>query len=585
MDNENNDLVKQTSKIALNAALSPIKKSILLSLLSILPYLIGAFLIIILFCGIYMSIDEQIDQVANGAGDFGNKVGNAVQLYGFKTETEVEQNEEHRFYNTLNIYKSFYELTDYDTVLIANTLLFEGMYDDKLEFTELTDQNETEFPNLSEDDDSLPKKFLNIVDYIYKSFFNGFSSSYMGSSQYKKANKSLSEPVITLYKCHKLTGFIGITNEDVKQCYRGYLVAEYDYEIDKAIEDGTLEPEVKKGYLIFDDFITLSGLNTDLTNTNAGFNQFFKNIFDKLSDFFGNSIDYALFRINPVSWIIGKFYMSQLKKFENFIDRVETAISILIYGKLAEEPNNKPIWNNKHFFYNGYIVRFLKEYYKVSKGSERNIYLERENKLKIANLIIETTDAYMDMDENTKNNNPSKGDSGYATGSSCKPISSKDLESFSSPTNGVSCSVNSCFGVYAGKWACTAHKGVDVNASSGIYSVCDGVVTFAGMYNNGSASAIETDCNINGKVYHVRYLHMPLDDVYRFKVGDAISSGQRLGNQGAVGNGVTGAHLHLDVSLNGVYVNPESIVSGCSFSYDCEGTRNSCQSTGQYFCK
>ena len=105
MDNENNDLVKQTSKIALNAALSPIKKSILLSLLSILPYLIGAFLIIILFCGIYMSIDEQIDQVANGAGDFGNKVGNAVQLYGFKTETEVEQNEEHRFYNTLNIYK------------------------------------------------------------------------------------------------------------------------------------------------------------------------------------------------------------------------------------------------------------------------------------------------------------------------------------------------------------------------------------------------------------------------------------------------------------------------------------------------
>ena len=48
MDNENNDLVKQTSKIALNAALSPIKKSILLSLLSILPYLIGAILIVIL---------------------------------------------------------------------------------------------------------------------------------------------------------------------------------------------------------------------------------------------------------------------------------------------------------------------------------------------------------------------------------------------------------------------------------------------------------------------------------------------------------------------------------------------------------
>lgn len=565
MDNENNDLVKQTSKIALNAALSPIKKSILLSLLSILPYLIGAILIVILFCGIYMSIDEQADAVTN----LGQKVGNAVQLYGFKTEAEVEQQEEDRFYNTLGFYKGVYDLNRYDILLISNTLLFEGMYEDKLEFVEdSSDGIEITIPSK---DGNVLVEFFDMINFIYKSFYSGFSSAFMSSSQYKKANKILSEPVIVIKKCHSLTSNM----KDFKQCYRGYLVAEYDDFLDQLIESDKIETEVKPGYLILDDIFNLKDLNIDLN--------------DEIEDGLFN-LNNFIFKFNPVAWLLNAIRIHLGVEFKRFNDQLRTAITILIFGKLAGPPIDRSWWNNKHFFYNGYIVKYLKEYYKVSKGeySDGNIndiYIDRKNKLEIANLIIETTDAYMDMDENTKNNNPSKGDSGYATGSSCKPISSKDLESFSSPTNGVSCSVNSCFGVYAGKWACTAHKGVDVNASSGIYSVCDGVVTFAGMYNNGSASAIETDCNINGKVYHVRYLHMPLDDVYRFKVGDAISSGQRLGNQGAVGNGVTGAHLHLDVSLNGVYVNPESIVSGCSFSYDCEGTRNSCQSTGQYFCK
>lgn len=565
MDNENNDLVKQTSKIALNAALSPIKKSILLSLLSILPYLIGAILIVILFCGIYMSIDEQADAVTN----LGQKVGNAVQLYGFKTEAEVEQQEEDRFYNTLGFYKGVYDLNRYDILLISNTLLFEGMYEDKLEFVEdSSDGIEITIPSK---DGNVLVEFFDMINFIYKSFYSGFSSAFMSSSQYKKANKILSEPVIVIKKCHSLTSNM----KDFKQCYRGYLVAEYDDFLDQLIESDKIETEVKPGYLILDDIFNLKDLNIDLN--------------DEIEDGLFN-LNNFIFKFNPVAWLLNAIHIHLGVEFKRFNDQLRTAITILIFGKLAGPPLDRIWWNNKHFFYNGYIVKYLKEYYKVSKGeySDGNIndiYIDRKNKLEIANLIIETTDAYMDMDENTKNNNPSKGDSGYATGSSCKPISSKDLESFSSPTNGVSCSVNSCFGVYAGKWACTAHKGVDVNASSGIYSVCDGVVTFAGMYNNGSASAIETDCNINGKVYHVRYLHMPLDDVYRFKVGDAISSGQRLGNQGAVGNGVTGAHLHLDVSLNGVYVNPESIVSGCSFSYDCEGTRNSCQSTGQYFCK
>ena len=568
MDNENNknnEFIKQTSKVALNAALSPIKKSILLSLLPIIPYLIGAFLVVILFCGIYMSIDEQADDITN----FGQKVGNAVQLYGFKTEAEVEQQEEDRFYRTLGFYKGVYNLNNYDILLLSNTLLFEGMYEDKLEFVEDSgDKIEIPMPG---DDDNVLAEFFDMINFIYKSFYSGFSSAFMSSSQYKKANKILSEPIIVIKKCHNLTS----TMTQFKQCYRGYLVAEYDEDIDPLIEAGKIETEVKPGYLILDDIFNLKDLNVDLNDE----------IEDTLFDF-----NIFFFQMNPVAWLLNAIRIHLGVEFKRFNDQLRTAITILIFGKLAGPPLDRIWWNNKHFFYNGYIVKYLREYYKVSKdkysvGNLNDIYTDRKNKLEIANLIIETTDAYMDMDENTKNNNPSKGDSGFATGSSCKPISSNDLESFSSPTNGISCSVNSCFGVYAGNWACTAHKGVDVNASSGIYGICDGVVTFAGMYNNGSASAIETDCNINGKVYHVRYLHMPLDDVYRFKVGDSISSGQRLGNQGAVGNGVTGAHLHLDVSLNGVYVNPESIVSGCSFSYDCEGTRNSCQSTGQYFCK
>ena len=106
MDNDNNkEIIKQTSKLALNAALSPIKKYIIAGLLTIIPYIIGGIIIITLFVGIYLNIMEQFDTVANATGDIAERIANASRLYGFKNEAEVSEDEEKNFYKTLAFYR------------------------------------------------------------------------------------------------------------------------------------------------------------------------------------------------------------------------------------------------------------------------------------------------------------------------------------------------------------------------------------------------------------------------------------------------------------------------------------------------
>lgn len=404
MDNDNNkEIIKQTSKLALNAALSPIKKYIIAGLLTIIPYIIGGIIIITLFAGIYLNIMEQFDTVANATGDIAERIANASRLYGFKNEAEVSEDEEKKFYKTLDFYKEYYDLTDYDVLLISKTLLFEGMYEDKITFTETIDDDNSEV-GLNDFLDG--NVFTNIVK-MYSTFMNrlyvGFSSAYMGSSQYKKANKQLSEPVIVLHRCHVLTGQ-SVTTDDVKQCYYGYLVAEYNYSVDKAIEKGTIDPEVKVGYLIFKDLSKYFSFPSDMTTmTDDEIDGMISKISDKIKQF-----DKASFMSNPFQYIFQRIgagiTLNLVSELSKSMEQLSTALNLLLYGKIADKPNDSVWFNNKHFFYNGYIVRFLREYYKsvpidydkIENESEYKqlIEFERKNKRKIADEIFDNVDSY-----------------------------------------------------------------------------------------------------------------------------------------------------------------------------------------------
>ena len=94
------------------------------------------------------------------------------------------------------------------------------------------------------------------------------------------------------------------------------------------------------------------------------------------------------------------------------------------------------------------------------------------------------------------------------------------------------------------------HKGIDITAKRGtpIQSTAKGVVSFAG--SDGSYGNTVIINHGNGLV--TRYSHMQRCAV---KEGDSLSRGDLVGYVGNTGRS-TGPHLHYEVILNGVCVNP-----------------------------
>lgn len=104
------------------------------------------------------------------------------------------------------------------------------------------------------------------------------------------------------------------------------------------------------------------------------------------------------------------------------------------------------------------------------------------------------------------------------------------------------------------------HTGVDINASQGGSVRAAAAGTIRVVYdggNSGSCSYIEIDHG-NGLV--TIYAHLSQISV---KVGEKVYSGELIGKSGGqpgtsgAGSYSTGAHLHFEVQLNGVPVNPE----------------------------
>ena len=104
-----------------------------------------------------------------------------------------------------------------------------------------------------------------------------------------------------------------------------------------------------------------------------------------------------------------------------------------------------------------------------------------------------------------------------------------------------------------------AHKAIDLSAEAGsnVVAVADGKVTQ--VYTNyleGTVIVIEHSNNMKS-------LYSSLDSAVKVKVGDAVKSGDVIGQVGTTANGehTDGAHLHFEFYRDGVKVNPNDYIA------------------------
>jgi murein DD-endopeptidase MepM/ murein hydrolase activator NlpD len=98
------------------------------------------------------------------------------------------------------------------------------------------------------------------------------------------------------------------------------------------------------------------------------------------------------------------------------------------------------------------------------------------------------------------------------------------------------------------------HKGLDISNREGtkVIATADGVVTFAGK-NGLFGDMIKID---HGHGIMTRYGHL---EKMLIKRGDVVKRGDVIGLMGNTGRS-TGPHLHYEVFLNGLPVNPKKYI-------------------------
>ena len=102
----------------------------------------------------------------------------------------------------------------------------------------------------------------------------------------------------------------------------------------------------------------------------------------------------------------------------------------------------------------------------------------------------------------------------------------------------------------------TTHNAIDLTPGAGapIYAIADGVVIRREPRGGSWGNNLTIEHKINGQTVTSSYAHMQWDSS-PIQLGDTIKVGDFLGLVGATGQ-ATGAHLHLEIKVNGVYVNP-----------------------------
>jgi murein DD-endopeptidase MepM/ murein hydrolase activator NlpD len=96
-----------------------------------------------------------------------------------------------------------------------------------------------------------------------------------------------------------------------------------------------------------------------------------------------------------------------------------------------------------------------------------------------------------------------------------------------------------------------SHLAIDIAAPAGttVHASDAGVVTYAGWRNNGGGNVIQID---HGNGIQTVYNH--LGSIW-VSVGQSVAPGEGIGAVGCTGN-CTGPHVHFEVIVNGVIVNP-----------------------------
>ncbi len=102
----------------------------------------------------------------------------------------------------------------------------------------------------------------------------------------------------------------------------------------------------------------------------------------------------------------------------------------------------------------------------------------------------------------------------------------------------------------------TFHLGVDFDPGQGVAigAIADGVVSDVVNSHAGLGNHVVIDHVINGQKVQSVYAHM-LDGSIRVAIGDHVTVGQEVGQVGSTGES-TGAHLHLEIHVNGVPIDP-----------------------------
>ena len=107
---------------------------------------------------------------------------------------------------------------------------------------------------------------------------------------------------------------------------------------------------------------------------------------------------------------------------------------------------------------------------------------------------------------------------------------------------------------YGWRWG-RAHKGIDIDLVTGdsLFAMFDGVVRFVN-YSSGHGRTVVVRHH-NG--LETLYAHL---SNYGVKANDTVKAGDYLGKGGQSGN-AKGSHLHLEVTYNGVHINPEYLMA------------------------
>jgi murein DD-endopeptidase MepM/ murein hydrolase activator NlpD len=106
------------------------------------------------------------------------------------------------------------------------------------------------------------------------------------------------------------------------------------------------------------------------------------------------------------------------------------------------------------------------------------------------------------------------------------------------------------------RYCSSFHTGVDFTPGAGtpIYSIAAGTVVFTEVSNSGFGNQVKIEHTIGGKKITSMYAHMQANSS-PLQVGQVIEVGEFVGLVGSTGV-ATGAHLHLEVHVNGEPTDP-----------------------------